>query len=260
MSDLKECRYNRNHKVKAGRLYIHETNCPDKNKSDLVRCSYEISHLVKKENLQSHLKICPNKPNIDQEVYQEMLKYVLKNGSKNKPTKTSSNNTNSSLKLADNNNNKIIENNQQKKFIAGLGPVEDKKEKKKQQREYRQLVNNSNLYAISQIDNDEDFEILDFDDEYSHEIENDLLFTNSKNPKFKNEDLVIINQKEDDSTSFFNNNGDFQKDIYINNKNNRLLFNSSNLENDDYDPNSSDIFIGKRNKNNINDSEFVYYH
>ncbi len=57
MSDLKECRYNRNHKVKAGRLYIHETNCPDKNKSDLVRCSYEISHLVKKENLQSHLKI-----------------------------------------------------------------------------------------------------------------------------------------------------------------------------------------------------------
>lgn len=256
MSELKECRYNKNHKVKAGRLLIHETNCPDKNKSNLVRCNYDINHLVKKENLQSHLKSCPKKPNIDEKVHQEMLEYILKNASKNKSTDaTSQRNTIINPSTDDRNYDK---NKKNIKFIAGLGPIEDKEEKKRQQREYRHLINNSNLfYDMSQIDKNDEFDLIEIDNEFKNEVD-ESLFSEAINQFFKEdniEDSVVISQKDYDDASGFH-----PQEECNNNRNIKLLFHNSNLENDEYDPNSSDMYIGKRNKNNINDdSEFVYY-
>lgn len=236
--ELKECRYNKNHKVKPGRLYVHECNCPDKVNSDLVRCSYDFNHMIKKTKLEEHLRVCPKRPKVDINLHQEMVEYLLKNGSKNKSTSSNSIN----IKNPSENSN----NNTAKKNIAGLGAVEDKKEKKKQQREYRQLINNSNIFnGISQIDENEKFDFIEVDNEFKKEFE-DSIFTDNNNEN----NFEIVDVEE----SIFINDMDNQ-----NNKNKKLLFNSSKLDNDDYDPNSSDIFIGRKNKNNINDSEFVYY-
>jgi len=245
--EFKECRYNKNHKVKAGRLFVHECNCPDKVNSYLVRCSYDLSHMIKKTNLEEHLRVCPKRPKIDINLHQEMVEYLQKNGSKNK-----SNSISSAINKSPSANSN---NNTAKKSIAGLGPIEDKKEKKKQQREYRQLINNSNIFnGMSQIDEDEKYSFYDVDNEFKKEFE-DSTFSNNKD----DDNFEIVNVEESVSA---NDNDGLIAYLDINNPNNKkkmLLFHSSKLDYDDYDPNSSDIFIGRKNKNNINDSEFVYY-
>jgi len=254
-SELKECRYNKNHRVKVGRLFIHESNCPDKKNSDLVRCSYDVNHLVKKSNLESHLKICPKKPNIDQQLHQEMLEYVLKHGTKNKPTSTNSKTVNQTISnsIEKNSNNNNNYSNAHKKFIAGLGLIEDKKEKKRQQMEYRKLMNNSsNFCGMSQIGQNEEFDYVDIDTDLKDEFKEDSIFSDERDRDFVliENPISEIHEADDSTNEFFGHDQN----------NNKLLFHSSKLDDDEYDPNSSDIFIGKQNKNHINESEFVYYH
>ena len=43
------CRYNKNHKVKARRLQMHEAKCPDRTKSkiELKQCPYNPNKITK---------------------------------------------------------------------------------------------------------------------------------------------------------------------------------------------------------------------
>jgi hypothetical protein len=249
VEEFKECRYNKNHKVKEGRLYVHETNCPDKANSNLVRCSYDFNHMINKNRLEEHMKVCPKRPKIDINIHQEMLQYIIQNNAKNiSSTKNSLNNKNTS---------DYSVNNTCKKTIAGLGLIEDKKEKKNKQKEYRQLINNSYIFnEMNNIDENENFNLNEVDNEFKADFEDSIFGKN-----FNESNFEIINI-DDSILDCDDSKAGIQNDFYSNNqenKNKKLLFNSSKLEDDDYDPNSSDIYISKKNKNNINDSEYIYY-
>ena len=62
------CRYNKNHKVKANRLAMHEAKCPDKAKSHikLIQCPFNPNHQVEEKDYENHEKNCPDKPNISE--------------------------------------------------------------------------------------------------------------------------------------------------------------------------------------------------
>ena len=76
MSDMVTCRYNKAHKVKRTRLFIHEAKCPDAKLSNLQTCPYNAQHKVSFENMEAHKKKCPDKPQIDPKIMNEMKKYI----------------------------------------------------------------------------------------------------------------------------------------------------------------------------------------
>lgn len=86
MSNLLECRYNKNHKMKLNKLYTHEEKCPDRIKIDLVQCQYDFSHKIKKSDLINHYKNCKSKPRLNEETQREILYFLQKQS----PSKNSS--------------------------------------------------------------------------------------------------------------------------------------------------------------------------
>lgn len=224
MSDLKVCSYNKNHKIKASRLMIHESTCPDKDSSGLVNCPYNVAHKVKASNLGDHVKICPQKPKIDHDTHQEMLEYVLKNGTKNKSNK----------------NNKIISNNtSNRKTIVGMKNLNEEKYKKIQQSEMRRLLNNSDIYdCFSEIDIQSDELDLEFE---KKRLEDNMVQNFSLQSDFN----------EMECSNIYNI--DFNAS-----ENNEKVNRNMNIRNKKYNPNKCEIFIESQTKNNlIND--FIYY-
>lgn len=76
MSEILQCRYNKNHKVKKGRLLIHEEKCPDKKTSNLVSCPYNPMHKVSFFNINKHKTQCPDRPQIDEVLHNQILAFI----------------------------------------------------------------------------------------------------------------------------------------------------------------------------------------
>lgn len=87
MSEMSTCRYNKAHKVKRTRLFIHEAKCPDAKSSNLQTCPYNAQHKVSFENMETHKKKCPDKPQIDPKLLNEMKKYIQMVKENNEPPK-----------------------------------------------------------------------------------------------------------------------------------------------------------------------------
>jgi hypothetical protein len=79
---LVSCRYNKNHKVKKSKLFIHECKCSDKNNSNVVSCPFNSNHKINIKNLEKHKKICENKPKINSEFDNKLNMFL--NGKNNK--------------------------------------------------------------------------------------------------------------------------------------------------------------------------------
>ena len=74
--DMAVCRYNKAHKVKRSRLFIHEMKCPDAKTSKLQTCPYNQQHKVSFENMDKHKRTCPDRPIIDDKLQEEMKNYI----------------------------------------------------------------------------------------------------------------------------------------------------------------------------------------
>ena len=223
---LKNCRYNKNHMVKESRLYIHEQKCPDAINSNLVNCPYNPKHKMKISNLEAHKKTCLQRPIVEQYIEKEMLEYVLKN--KNKEINHKPNQIN----LENNRENYIP-----KKNIAGLGPIEDPKEKAERNKEKNMLIKLSD--NISNFD-DDFININELNVNINLDLESEL---NNVNNKRTIKDIVIIDKEDEDyDLNFYEDCG-------------KLVFDESQDYNNEYDPNESDIYIKKNNKNNISQTE-----
>lgn len=85
LQNLVACRYNRNHKLKPGKLVFHEDKCPDKKNVLLKVCPFNPVHKVSPENYEKHKRDCSQKPEIDHEAEKELKEY-LKNKSINRDT------------------------------------------------------------------------------------------------------------------------------------------------------------------------------
>ena len=74
------CRYNKNHKVKASRLQMHEAKCPDRvnSKIKLMQCPYNPNHQIEEKDFANHKKNCPDKPNITEDEKRDMDEAVSK--------------------------------------------------------------------------------------------------------------------------------------------------------------------------------------
>jgi len=77
--NLKQCRYNPNHKVKPSRIDIHEQGCPDRVKYEnkFQLCLYNPSHKIEKELFNEHLKVCENRPKLTPIKKNQKEKYEL---------------------------------------------------------------------------------------------------------------------------------------------------------------------------------------
>lgn len=229
---LKNCRYNKNHMVKESRLYIHEQKCPDAINSNLVNCPYNPIHKMKISNLEAHKKTCLQRPFVDQDTEKEMLEYVLKN--KNKEINFKQNQKNLENKR---------ENYIPKKNVAGLGPIEDPKEKAERNKERNMLIKLSE--NISNFD-DDFININELNVNINLNLESEL--NNVNNKQMTKE--IVINDKEYE-----------EFDINFYDESRKLVFDESQDYNNEYDPNESDIYINKKNKNNISQtvSRIEYY-
>ena len=81
------CRYNKAHKVKRSRLFIHEMKCPDAKTSKLQTCPYNQQHKVSFENMDKHKRTCPDRPIIDEKLQEEMKNYIQMMNNCNEPPK-----------------------------------------------------------------------------------------------------------------------------------------------------------------------------
>ena len=74
------CRYNKNHKVKASRLQMHEAKCPDRinSKIKLKQCPYNPNHQIEEKDFENHKINCPDKPNITEDEKRDMEEAVSK--------------------------------------------------------------------------------------------------------------------------------------------------------------------------------------
>ena len=236
------CRYNKNHSTKPSRLIIHENNCPDRKTSNIISCPYNPIHKMKYSNLESHKACCAQRPIIDKDVEKEMIQFIL-NNAKNQTKKKS---------LQDISKNGI-ENYFSKKQVVGLGPIKKIKLKKDQIQELNKYtdIEQSKIRILTeniseQMDCLSDYENK-LDMNLDSELEIDLNFTNLDN-SFEKEIIIQDSFLQDlDENSKF----------YFNEGKKRLIFD----ETQDYDPNNSDIYIDKKNKNNVSNalSNFVYY-
>ena len=85
--DMAVCRYNKAHKVKRSRLFIHEMKCPDAKTSKLQTCPYNQQHKVSFENMDKHKRTCPDRPIIDDKLQEEMKNYIQMMNNCNEPPK-----------------------------------------------------------------------------------------------------------------------------------------------------------------------------
>lgn len=76
MSEIVQCRYNRNHKIKQGRLFLHEERCPDKKCSKLIKCPFNPKHKVSFTKIDNHKIQCPDRPQIDEGLHNEMRSFI----------------------------------------------------------------------------------------------------------------------------------------------------------------------------------------
>lgn len=225
---LASCRYNPNHKMKQTRLLIHEEQCPDKKGKVLKTCPFNPIHKVSPDNYDKHKKSCPNAPKVDKDLEDEMREYI-RNRREN-PSWGDSEETFDKLptkygtKISD---SRGIELKGASSFKSdsvsqpiGVRKVEEekqlKKERKNKQREMMNLIENSAMDIESQ------FSVADkeIDSIYDQEFVN----FNVQNP-------VVLDESLGESQF------------------NRIL---DNLEqNTEYDPNASDLLIGKQNRNNF---------
>ena len=118
---LVSCRYNKNHKVKKSKLFIHECKCSDKNNSNVVSCPFNSNHKINIKNLEKHKKICENKPKINNDFENKLNMFLngkninnfIKENEKNNNKDDNNFETNDFNDVDNNNNNnneKIIKN------------------------------------------------------------------------------------------------------------------------------------------------------
>ena len=114
---LVSCRYNKNHKVKKSKLFIHECKCSDKNKSNIVCCPFNSNHKINIKNLEKHKKICENKPKINNDFDNKLNMFLNGKNYDNFIKENEKNNNNNNFDINNdfnennnNNNEKIIKN------------------------------------------------------------------------------------------------------------------------------------------------------
>ena len=63
---LVECRYNKNHRMKASKREIHEQKCPDrfKCKTKYKHCPYDPLELIEEKDYEKHILTCKSRPKI----------------------------------------------------------------------------------------------------------------------------------------------------------------------------------------------------
>jgi hypothetical protein len=220
--NLSICIYNKNHKVRKCKLYFHELNCPDQKYSDLVSCQYDFSHKVKKSNLDKHHLSCPLRPKIDQDINREMLEYSRKH---------------SSIYQKQNCKNIDMKKENKQNFPVGLNYMIKKKENKETE---RQIVKINE--KIENGDN-ENFEIINynykiFDNELHIELNDSEINHNSFSFRF---DEIEKSKKFEHEN--YNEFSILEKEIKMN-------IDKLEISNENYDPNESDEYIDKYNRNN----------
>lgn len=218
-SDLKECRYNPNHKLKSSRLLSHEVNCPNKNTTSVLVCSFDPSHKVKVGDLDRHEKNCPRRPKEDLEVMKEMEKYIESQIKTSQNAIPSSNNniensydsTNKSFQKSV--NQEIGEKNNN---VVGLRKNKEKKKILEEEKAFRKLC----------IEDD-----VSDDDPICHATypENNIDFNKDKS--------VLEEENEKNFNEYLKKDEKFE------------------LEKQEYNPNDSECY----ERNNINESESNVY-
>lgn len=254
---LVACRYNANHKMKSSRLLIHEDQCPDRKSKVLKICPFNPVHKLAPESFEKHKRECPHRPVIDTELEQELKEYLKTQGSKvlgatkaetNSISKTqqekNSENVNENLNFSKSENKTKVENmslsrgdnkTKSEQKVIGLKANDKslKKERKNKQKEMMNLIENAEFEESGILDTNLSQKM------YVKNVEEiDALWENQfEISRVEKEKLPTSNQ-----TNQMNNG--------INNS--RILnLLESMTENNEYDPNASDIFIDSKNKNTI---------
>jgi hypothetical protein len=91
--NLAVCRYNSNHKIRVTKLLKHEEACPDRSSKNLQKCPYNPVHLLNPDRFNAHLEVCPNRPIINKEVANEIRSYIESQNKEKERIKHGSDNT-----------------------------------------------------------------------------------------------------------------------------------------------------------------------
>jgi hypothetical protein len=263
------CRYNPNHKMKQSRLLLHEESCPDKKGKSLRMCPYNPIHKVTPENYERHKQTCDQRPKVDTKLEQELKDYLKQQGREKKaepsmiPSLTQSQikveilkDKDDSMSSNDNTFSKIpsiildpsptvtkykmpetITNTIGMRKTAVDKKV--KRERKTKQKEMMNLIENSEFEESGIMERPHFTQnakrnIADIDEIYE-------------------EDFININYDKQSMNTLFHDH-----DSHINNTQFMQMIDGIS-ERNDFDPNDSDIFSNKKNKNNIMDSDIGKY-
>jgi hypothetical protein len=239
------CRYNPSHKMKVGKLLMHEDKCPDRHSKVLKMCPYNPLHKISPDNYENHKRICSNRPIIDKELQSDLKEFlnIKETANLNSTTSMTKRATSSLNYTAESNHEEDINdayrnidfnrgNNTQKQMrintpvaqTIGIGndktkSKQIKKERKKKEKEYLKAIDNFNDEGTTIQANQEGDDIIQ-----------DI------NEKFANSEL-----SEDEGNNLSDNDLEIGEDF-------------ENLDQDInyYDPNESDLRIGRENKNCFN--------
>ena len=141
-SNLVECTYNKNHKMKKNNIFKHEEICPNRFNSshnEAVSCPFNLYHRVLKSDLEKHKKVCENRPkvnNSDIKVENDIAEYLNKKENSNFINKKYDN-KNLCNKQTQNISNKNSNNSKINLKIDNLLDTLNKEEDKGEDREYK---------------------------------------------------------------------------------------------------------------------------
>jgi hypothetical protein len=226
--------------VKQTRLLIHEDTCPDRIKSNLRICPYNPIHKISAEKYESHKKVCDQRPKIDEDLQKEMREFIKnknleENKSENVFSSYSNQNQNLPTRYGPKKDISLHDVNKSTSTVGLRGEIAEKnknKERRIKQKEMMNLIENSEI-----LEDDMNSGPDEIDDIYEKDFNiNNFDHLNNFNNFDKQSNITLTNL-----TDFVNG------DIF------NLTDNVS--DKNEYDPNESDMFIGKKNKNNVKGNE-----
>jgi hypothetical protein len=248
--NLVACRYNPVHRMKSSRLLVHEEKCPDRRNKVLKICPYNPVHKVTPDQYEKHKRQCHNKPQVDPELEKELKDYLRnKTNDGNINTVETTVNYTSSVRSdmsasvwgRDVNENSYkadyqswtdqSQSHHKTNHIPGMSnpkDISEKKEKKKDQKKMVQLIEGWG---------NDDVDI------YIDESSNNLNINALPNITMNDDDARTQNIVDDINK--------YLQDTSHHNQFDNFYGADGGIGIKKYDPNESNMYIDKLNKNNI---------